>query len=81
MSCTVEPTIHSSDTGQQIRLVDSCQLTITWMSIIKFNTESIMPWTLSGRPWTTMTSTRLWRPAVLVKTRVYLARVLSLASS
>ena len=33
-----------------------------------------MPWTLSGRPWTTMTSTRLWRPAVLVKTRVILIK-------
>ena len=43
MSCTVEPTIQSSDTVQQICLVDSCQLTITWMSIIKFNTESICP--------------------------------------
>ena len=43
MSCTVEPTIQSSDTGQQRRLVDSCQLTITWMCIIKFNTECICP--------------------------------------
>ena len=24
-----------------------------------------------GRPWVTMTSTRLWRPVVLVKTRVW----------
>ena len=35
MSCKLEPTIWSHDTGQQISYFDSCQLIITWMSDIK----------------------------------------------
>ena len=46
MICTLEPAIQSGDTGQWITsLFDSCQLTITWMSIgmstIKLNTDCI----------------------------------------
>ena len=35
MSCKLEPTIWSHDTGQQIPSFDKCQLIITWMSNIK----------------------------------------------
>ena len=45
MSCTFEPTIKSGDTGQRFPFFDSCQLTITWMSIsmstVKLNTDCI----------------------------------------
>ena len=45
MSCTLERAIQSCDTGQQTPFFDSCQLTITWMSIrmstIKLNTDCI----------------------------------------
>ena len=45
MSCTLEPAILSGHTGQQIPFFDSCQLTITWMSIrmcsIKLNIDCI----------------------------------------
>ena len=44
MICTLEPAIQSGDTGQWI-VFDSCQLTITWMSIamstIKLNTDCL----------------------------------------
>ena len=33
------------DTGQRIPFVDTCQLTITWMSTINLNTDC-MSWTL-----------------------------------
>ena len=35
MSSKLEPTIWSHNTGQRITCIDRCQLTITWMSIIK----------------------------------------------
>ena len=35
MSCKLEPTVWSHDTGQQMPCFDRCQLTITWMSISK----------------------------------------------
>ena len=35
MSCQLEPTIWSCDTGQQIPCFDRCQLIITWMSNTK----------------------------------------------
>ena len=35
VSCTLEPTIWSCDTGLQIPCFDRCQLIITWMSNIK----------------------------------------------
>ena len=35
MSCRLEPTMWSRDTGQQIPCFDRCQLIITWMSNIK----------------------------------------------
>ena len=35
MSCRLEPTIWSHDTGQQIPYFDRCHLIITWMSDIK----------------------------------------------
>ena len=33
MSCTLESATQSCDTGQRISFFDSCQLTITWMSM------------------------------------------------
>ena len=41
MSCTLEVAIQSCDTGQRIPFSDSCQLTTTWMSAIKLNTDGI----------------------------------------
>jgi len=41
MGCTLEPAIQSSGTVQRIPFFDSCQLTITWMSTIKLNTDCI----------------------------------------
>ena len=41
MSCTLEPAIQTCDTGQQIPFFHSFQLTITWMSTIKLNTDCI----------------------------------------
>ena len=35
MSCRLEPSIWSHDTGQQIPYFDRCQLILTWMSDIK----------------------------------------------
>ena len=35
VSCKLEPTIWSCDTGQQIPCFDRCQLIITWISAIK----------------------------------------------
>ena len=46
MSCRPKPAIQSFDTGQRIPVFDSWQLTITWMSNTKLNTDS-MPWTPS----------------------------------
>ena len=42
-------TIQASFTGQRIRYLNSCQLTITWMSIIKLNTY-----------FTDMSSSKVW---------------------
>ena len=47
MSCKNEPVIQSCDTGQQLPCFDNCQLTITWMSNIKLNTDCMQPWTPS----------------------------------
>ena len=33
MSCTLESVTQSCETGQRISLFDSCQLTMTWMSV------------------------------------------------
>ena len=38
MSCQLEPTIGSRDTGQRIPCFDRCQLIITWMSNTKEDT-------------------------------------------
>ena len=38
-----EPAIQSCETCQQIPCFDSCQLTMTWMSIIKLNTGYRLP--------------------------------------
>ena len=36
---TLEPAIQSCDSGQWIAFYDSCQLTIIWMSTVKFCVE------------------------------------------
>ena len=41
MSFSIGPALQSGVTGQWIPF-DSCQLTITWMSTIKLNTEQIV---------------------------------------
>ena len=41
MSCTLEPALQSGATGQRIPF-DSFQLTVTWMSTIKLNTDCII---------------------------------------
>ena len=41
MSCIPEPAMQSWDTGLWIPFVDRCQLTITWMSNTRLNTDSI----------------------------------------
>jgi len=51
MSCTLEPVIQSCDTGQWIPFFDRCQLTITGMSIIKLNTDSIYFGHLANNAW------------------------------
>ena len=35
MSCKLEPTLWSRDTGQRIPCFDRCQLITTWMSNVK----------------------------------------------
>ena len=50
MSCTLEVAIQSCDTGQRIPFSDSCQLTITWMSAIKLNTDGICLGHLANLP-------------------------------
>ena len=45
MNSTPELAIQSCDTGQRIPYFVSCQLIITWMSDIKFNTVVQTSWT------------------------------------
>ena len=45
VSCTLEPVMQWGDTGQQIPFFDSCQFTVTWLSIrmstLRLNTDCI----------------------------------------
>ena len=51
MSCTLKHAIQSCDTGQQLPYFDSGQMTITWMSTIKLNTDYTCPEHLADDVW------------------------------
>ena len=51
VSYVLKPMIQSCDAGQRIPFPVSCQLTITWTSTIKLNTDGLCFGCLANNAW------------------------------